>query len=110
MTLDMRLSVAIPTLDRPDELSGALAALADGEMLPDEVIVVDQSDGSASRAAVAAWRDRLPLRYLHSRRRGLARSRNLALAHSICSHIAFTDDDCRPERWWLSAAAGRSIP
>src|SRR4029450_10552707 len=99
MTLPVRLSVVIATLDRPDELGGALAALAAGD-LPEQVIIVDQSEGPATRAAVAAWRDRLPMLYLHSRQRGVARSRNLALTHITCPYVAFTDDDCLVHPKW----------
>jgi GT2 family glycosyltransferase len=102
MTLPVRLSVAIATLGRADELSGALAALADGDLPPEQVIIVDQSEGTATRTAVAAWRDRLPVLYLHSRRRGLARSRNLALMHVTCPYIAFTDDDCMVHPRWTA--------
>jgi GT2 family glycosyltransferase len=102
MMLPVRLSVVIATLGRPHELGGALAALADGDLLPEQVIIVDQSEGPATRATVAAWRDRLPVLYLHSRRRGLARSRNLALSHVTCPYVAFTDDDCVVHPKWTT--------
>jgi GT2 family glycosyltransferase len=100
-----RLSVAIATLDRPDQLARSLSALAASELLPDQVIVVDQSRRSDTRDAVDALRDQLPLLYIHSARRGLARNKNLAIRHVRTPYIAFTDDDCVADPGWTKAIA-----
>ena len=100
MTAPVPLSVAIATLNRPDELNGALGALADSELLPAEVIVVDQSGGPETREVVHALRDRLPLLYVHSPRRGLAHNRNVAIGYATSPYVAFTDDDCVADRRW----------
>jgi GT2 family glycosyltransferase len=100
-----RLSVAIATLDRPDKLARVLDSLAAGERLPDEVIVVDQSQGSDTREVVEAARGRLPLLYRHSSHRGLARNRNVAIRHATSPYLAFTDDDCVADPGWVRAIA-----
>jgi GT2 family glycosyltransferase len=100
-----RLSVAISTLDRPHKLARVLASLAGGELLPDQVIVVDQSRGPETRKVVDAARGRLPLLYLHSVRRGVARNRNLAIGHATSPCLAFTDDDCVTGPRWAQAIA-----
>jgi GT2 family glycosyltransferase len=105
MTPPVPLSVVIATLDRPDRLARALTALADGELLPDQVIVVDQSGGPETRDVVQARRDRLPLRYVHSPRRGLAYNRNMAIRYATSPYLAFTDDDCVADRRWLKVVA-----
>src|SRR5688500_12230633 len=103
------ITVAIATLDRPDNLARALDALARGEMLPQQVIVVDQSSGTESRSVVAGILDRLPLLYVHSRRRGLSHNKNVAIKLASCPYIAFTDDDCVADpRWVLTLARGFS--
>jgi GT2 family glycosyltransferase len=105
MSPTVPLSVAIATLDRPDRLTRALTALADGELLPDQVIVVDQSGGPETRKAVHALRDRLPLRYVHSARRGAAYNRNVAIGNAATPYLAFTDDDCVADRRWTKVVA-----
>lgn len=101
------ITVAIATLDRPDNLARALDALANGEALPQQVIVVDQSSGFESRSVVEGMLDRLPLLYVRSRRRGLARNKNVAIKFATCPYLAFTDDDCVADpRWVLTLARG----
>jgi GT2 family glycosyltransferase len=99
------IAVAIATLDRPDNLGRALDALANGEMLPHQVIVVDQSIGTESREVVESMRDRLPVLYVHSRRRGLSHNKNVAIKRAACPYIAFTDDDCVADPGWVLTLA-----
>jgi GT2 family glycosyltransferase len=68
---------------------------------PAEVIVVDQ--GEEAGPVVAAFRARLPVRRLVQKRRGLAASRNLALAEARLPILAVTDDDCVPDAGWVAA-------
>lgn len=99
------ITVAIATLDRPDNLARALEALASGEVLPRQLIVVDQSEGSESRSVVEGMQDRLPLLYVHSKRRGLAHNKNVAIRHATSPYIAFTDDDCVADSKWVQTLA-----
>ena len=94
------LTVAVATLDRPEGLARCLEALAAGEVLPAEVIVVDQGRGAEE---VVETMDRLPVRLLRQERRGLAASRNLALAEASRPVLAVTDDDCVPDAGWVAA-------
>jgi len=119
----MRVSVVVPTRDRSYYLSRCLTALR-AQTLPAgeyEIIVVD--DGSARQpvelpAPSAGERIRLVRREVPA---GPATARNDALALAQGAILAFTDDDCRPERDWLEAgcraidrgldiATGRTIP
>lgn len=100
------ISVAVATLDRPQGLARCLAALAGGEVLPAEVIVVDQGNGRdpGSASAVAAARETgLEVVHLRQERRGLAASRNLGLSAARSSWVAVTDDDCVPGPGWIAA-------
>jgi O-antigen biosynthesis protein len=99
------ITVAIATLNRPNNLARALDALARGEMLPHQVIVVDQSSGTESRSVVEGMLDRLPLLYVHSRRLGLSHNKNVAIKLATCPYIAFTDDDCVADPWWVLTLA-----
>lgn len=92
------LTVAVATLDRPQGLARCLEALAAGTVLPAEVIVVDQGREPAPVPELG-----LPVRCLRQERRGLAASRNLALAEASRPVLAVTDDDCVPDPGWVAA-------
>lgn len=49
-----KLSAVIPTKNRPDDLARAVASIYAQRRLPDELIIVDQSDSDASRVAVSS--------------------------------------------------------
>lgn len=96
------LTVAVATLDRPDDLAGCLEAILCGELLPAELMVVDQSPYQSARLVVDRFQDQpIPVIYLHQTRRGLSASRNAAIQQSRFPFIAFTDDDCVPGPAWV---------
>jgi GT2 family glycosyltransferase len=98
------LSVAISTVDRPEALARCLDALLSGDVLPAEVIIVDQSTNGATKAVIEQRSAGIvPLLYTHQQRRGLSASRNAAFARASCPVIAVTDDDCVPDPGWIAA-------
>jgi GT2 family glycosyltransferase len=101
------VSVIIPTYLRPEVLPGCLDALEGQRERPAEVIVVDQSPDTRTRAVVSA-RSRTPyaLRYVHSDAVGVSLARNLGLRLSTGELIAFTDDDAVPDAGWTEALLG----
>lgn len=99
------ISAAIATLNRPGGLARCLDAILGGEVLPAEVIVVDQSADLASQAVVEQRHSRLPLVYVRQVRQGLSASRNAAFAHALSPIVAMTDDDCVPDAAWIAALA-----
>src|SRR5688500_13655432 len=78
------LTVAIATIDRPHSLARCVDAILTGTHLPAELVIVDQSldDRTAAVVATADWDRRVRLRYLRRERRGLAASRNVAIAEA----------------------------
>lgn len=74
-----RVTVVVPTRDRPRLLKRCLAALQD-QTLPVEVIVVEDSEG-----------------------RGPAWARNEGVRRAGGEVVCFTDDDCAPEPGWAEA-------
>ncbi len=103
----MKLSVIVPTCNRPDELALCLRRLdpAAQSMAADqfEVIVTDDSPNQTTEHRVKAqfpW-----VRWVQGPRRGPAANRNngaRAAAHGL---VVFCDDDCLPERGLLKAYA-----
>jgi GT2 family glycosyltransferase len=97
------VTVAISTLDRPDALARCLDALWSGDVLPAEVIIVDQSGNDATRSMIEERQSRnMPILYFHQDLCGLAASQNMAITQASYSVVAVVDDDCVPERRWLA--------
>jgi glycosyltransferase involved in cell wall biosynthesis len=76
-----RISVVVPTRDRPQELQRCLAAL-EKQTVPVEIVVVEDVEG-----------------------RGPAWARNEGVRRAQGEVICFTDDDCAPFPGWAAALA-----
>jgi glycosyltransferase involved in cell wall biosynthesis len=93
-----RLSVVVPTRNRPDHAAEcAKAILAGGGF--DELIFVDQSDGDETQKALEA----LGVRCIRSALRGATNGRNAGIDASSGELLAFTDDDCRVHADWTAS-------
>jgi len=66
-----------------------------------EVVVVDSSEGE-EREKSAHLAARFRVKYIPEPRRGQSLARNSGLPHCTGEIVAFTDDDCLPEKDWLS--------
>jgi GT2 family glycosyltransferase len=105
-----RISVVIPTLDRPGPLSACLTALAVGFPPDAETIVIADGGKQDLSAVVAPFVQPLRLRLFKTANCGPAAARNRGIEHARGEVIAFTDDDCRPQPGWLETlAAGVAI-
>jgi GT2 family glycosyltransferase len=103
----MKIAVAVAASDgdRVDSLRRCVEAVANGTTRPARLLVVDQSGGTTLRTAVEAIAAAVPIELVAQPRLGLAASRNLALDRLADGIVAVTDDDCVPDREWLSAIA-----
>ncbi len=105
------VSVCVATFRRPDRLGRLLACLGENEAPPGgfEVVVVDDGspvdDGVAGVLAEAgrelAAKGICMRSARQGRNRGPGAARNVAWRMAAGEWIAFTDDDCRPDRKWL---------
>lgn len=99
----IRVTVAIPTRDRPDRLCAVVRDLWAGWRRPDEILVVCQGDAAVE--TVRQLKHEVPgavpaLRFYVSARHGLSANRNDAVRLATGDFIAFSDDDMRlPETW-----------
>lgn len=99
-------SVVIPTRSRSEQLSVCIRRLEGLDYPIDryEVIVVD--DGSQHEPQIEPS-GQMRYRLIRQDQRGPAAARNLGAAHAEGEYLAFVDDDCEPDRGWLSAFAAR---
>lgn len=97
------LSTVVCTRNRPGPLAEIVTSLLRGEGPDLELIVVDQSDGPESEAALAGVRSDPRLRYHRSARRGKGAALNDGVAMARGSVVVCTDDDCQSPPGWVSA-------
>jgi cellulose synthase/poly-beta-1,6-N-acetylglucosamine synthase-like glycosyltransferase len=100
------MSVVVPTFNRNYLLAGCLKALRaqNFESSGYEIIVVDNAVSPWTARLVgaeAAASPRPKVRYLSEKKPGPAAARNSGWRAAAGEYIAFTDDDCVPDRDWL---------
>jgi GT2 family glycosyltransferase len=107
-----RITVAVAACDRPGPVARCLEAILRGATLPAQIVVVDQSSDSGVEAEVRPLvAPGVAVQYIRQPRLGLSASRNAALAAATQPAVAFTDDDCVPDRGWLAAvSAALAVP
>jgi glycosyltransferase involved in cell wall biosynthesis len=100
-----RITVVVPTYNRPASLTRCLQHLAAQEADEAiEILVVD--DGSDNAGLVAEAVARVPsARLIRQPRMGPAAARNAGVRAAAGSLICLTDDDCEPGRAWVAHLA-----
>jgi glycosyltransferase involved in cell wall biosynthesis len=103
--MQKKISVVIPTYNRPKLLLKCLSALERQTLNAEdfEVLVVHDGPYSATDNELIELKNlRLNLSLLHtSTKKGPAAARNLGWLQAKHELIAFTDDDCLPDENWL---------
>jgi glycosyltransferase involved in cell wall biosynthesis len=90
----MKVSLIVATRGRDRELDALFESLAAQGHADLEVIVVDQNADDRLAPVMAAWRDRLALRWERTARAHANHARNLGLALARGGIVGFPDDDC----------------
>ena len=103
--MNVDITVAIATRDRPAKLARCLAGVLAGTASPGEIVVIDQGAGEEARRAIAAANSTVPVVYVQQAARGLSASRNAAVTVARYPIIAVIDDDCVPDRAWIATIA-----
>jgi len=105
-TLPPHILVVIPTRNRPADLDRCLESLLQVAYPSWELLIVDQSDGDATRQVAEGYRQRLPeITYHRMQERGACRARNVALEWASSEIVAYLDDDCTVGHEWLTGVA-----
>lgn len=92
----MRLTLAIPTLDRQAVVYNLLRHLEHQTRRPDEVVIIDQTEARDLRLEEYAA-SRPGIRYRRIPVKGLPNARNVAVRESTGDVILFIDDDVVPD-------------
>jgi glycosyltransferase involved in cell wall biosynthesis len=101
----IRISVVIPTLNRPGPLAACLKALEVSFPADAETIVVSDGGSKDLGTVVAPFVKSLRLRLVRIENSGPGAARNRGIELARGQIVAFTDDDCRPHPGWLAALA-----
>ena len=99
----LTVSVAICTKNRPANLRECLSAVARLDPMPDEILVVDNTQGNEETASLSR---EFGARYVVEPVPGLSRARNRGLAECDTEIVAFLDDDAIPAPDWLGILVG----
>lgn len=108
----MKLSVVIPTHNRPEFLKRAIEGLEKQDLnSADFEVIVILSPNDQSFAWLDTYNGPLNIRHIHPKEdqwqgRNVSFKRNYGAQIAKASWIAFTDDDCLPQVEWLSSALG----
>jgi GT2 family glycosyltransferase len=101
------ISVVVCTRDRPEYLAACLDRLSQLGYPDFEVVVVDNAP--TTTATEECFRrlvgDDSRFRYVLETAPGLSKARNRGLREARARLVAFTDDDVRVDRWWLTGIA-----
>ena len=95
-------SIVVPTYSRPMQLATCLAAIGNLDYPRDRFEVIVVYDGDTTRSwEDAALQNGVLVKRIVQAHAGPAAARNRGAANAGSQFVAFTDDDCEPDRGWL---------
>lgn len=97
-----RVSVVIASRNRPRMLRETIESMLEGDQLPDEIVVVDQSD-EPDPGVASLGDERCSILYLPSSTRGLSAARNEGARRAGHEVLVFVDDDMYAAGTWLAS-------
>jgi GT2 family glycosyltransferase len=97
----MPASLIICSRNRPSLLADTVASILEGDRVPEEIVIIDQSDVPHPELSLMD-----AVRYIHTTSRGSSRARNEGIAAARYDLLAFTDDDMHATRGWFAALMG----
>ncbi len=89
-----KVSIIIPTLNRASSLARTLGFISKSSILPDEVIIIDQSPiDTAEKIKELCDSQKLKTKYIHISEQSLTKARNVGLESCENDIVIFMDDD-----------------
>ncbi len=95
------VSLLVSSRNRATLLADAVESVLRGTALPDEIVVIDQSDTPNDRLLALVPPTGVEFRYIISDTVGISRSRNIGFASASHPVVAIIDDDCLVHHDWL---------
>ncbi|SDF24839.1 Glycosyltransferase, GT2 family [Methanolobus vulcani] len=93
----MKISVIIPTYNRPEKLGELLSVLSSQSHLPDEVIVVDNASNKLTKEVTSSYTSHFAsCTYLFTSVNSVSIARNLGASKAHGDYLFFLDDDDIP--------------
>lgn len=99
----MKISVVIPTFNRPGTINRAVEKILENTVQPDEVIIVDQSSDSLTYEAVHKLIEAGKVTYIKEAFPSLSKAKNIGWRKATGDIIAFTDDDATVDLRWIES-------
>ena len=98
MDNSLKISVVIPTRNRPEDLADLLSTLLNQDHLPLEVLIIDDSEEDSTKRVTDLFKPDFEavgckLKYVKGNCDGLPAARNLGVKISRGNLILFLDDD-----------------
>jgi glycosyltransferase involved in cell wall biosynthesis len=90
---ELLITAIIPLYNGAPFIEEALRSIFNQELVPDEIIVVDDGSTDTGPAIVAEMAKQYPIRLLHKENGGQSSARNLGVDHAHGDLIAFLDQD-----------------
>jgi len=112
----MKISVIVPTYNRPDALRLCLVSLSGQSLPPSEVLVADDGSGRETRDVVLEMMESLketfPVRHIWQEDRGFRKPMilNETVRNAAGEYLVFIDGDCMAHRHFVRAHVERSDP
>jgi GT2 family glycosyltransferase len=103
MILRRGISVIIPTYKRNNSLKNCLYSILNQNLLPNEIIVVDNSTFQLAKPLVNQFttKTKVKIHYISEKRKGPTYARNKGIRLANYNILAFLDDDCEADKDWL---------
>jgi GT2 family glycosyltransferase len=94
-------SLIICSRNRPSLLNETIDSILNGLEVPDEIIIIDQSDTPDEKLAVLTTERPCKIRYQWTKPPGLSHARNLGIKTAQNDWLVFTDDDVLVTADWF---------
>lgn len=98
-------SLIICSRNRPELLATTVQSVLEGDEVPSELVMVDQSDVPHPALVTLATSRPCTIRYLWTHSIGVSRARNAGIEAAQHAILAFTDDDVVVAPTWFGALA-----